>query len=135
MKLPLTRLSTENSGLEASSLFSVSEKTFHTSENAGMLYEFICENYPDLEPDARHFLTQAQRNVVQELELSDKATRKKFAGEYKKYRRALVRQLPFVMGYDLFSPRSRVEVLLVALGLFSPAVHTGRFLMKLRKGL
>lgn len=32
-------------------------------------------------------------------------------------------------------PRSRVEVLLVALGLFSPAVHTGRFLKKLRKGL
>lgn len=114
---------------------SVSEKTFHTAENAGALYEFICENYPNLEPDARHFLTQAQRNVVQELELSDKATRKKFAGEYKKYRRALVRQLPFVMGYDLFSPRSRVEVLLVALGLFSPAVHTGRFLKKLRKGL
>lgn len=114
---------------------SVSEKTFHAPENAEALYAFICENYPDLEADARYFLTQAQRNVVQDLALSDKATRKKFAGEYNKYRCALVKQLPFVMGYPLFSPRSRAEALLAAFGLFSPAVHTGRFLKKLKKSL
>lgn len=114
---------------------SVSEKTFHAPENAAVIYDFICGNLPDLEPDARYFLTMAQKYVVQELDLTDKATRRKFAREHKKYRHALRGQLSFVMGYDLFSARSRVEVLLTATGLFSPAVHVGRFLKKLRKGL
>lgn len=112
---------------------SASNKTFHAVENALEIYEYICRHFADLEPDARYFLVQAQVYVVKELDLSDKATRKTYAGAYKKYRSALRAQLPFVMGYELFTARNRVEVLLTALGLFAPAVHVGRFLKHLRQ--
>ncbi|MGM9603497.1 MAG: glycosyltransferase family 2 protein, partial [Faecousia sp.] len=114
---------------------SVSEKSFHAPQHAAQVYEDICRTLPELEPDARYFLTMSQKFIVQTLDLTDKATRQKFAGEHAQYRRALRSQLPFVMGYDLFSARSRAEVALTAFGLFPAAVNTGRFLKRMRKGL
>lgn len=112
----------------------VSPKTFHGPENAAFVYEDIRAAYPELEPDARYFRTMYQRYIVQELDLSDKATRQKFAREHAQYRRALRGQLSFIMGYDLFAGR-RLEMVLTALGLFRPAVKVGRVLKKMRKGI
>lgn len=112
---------------------SFSEKTLHLSENAAMVYEDIRKNHPELEPDARHLLTNAQELVAQTLALEDRATREKFAGEYKELLRALRRQICFALGYDRFSPYNRMVLTLTAFGLFPVAVKTGRFLKKLRR--
>ena len=113
----------------------VSEKTFHAPQHAAQVYEDIRSSFPELERDARYFLTMSQKYIVQTLDLADRETRKKFAAEHARYRRELRSQLPFVMGYDLFSGFGKGEMVITAFGLFPMVVNTGRFLKKMRKAL
>ena len=112
---------------------SISEKSFHVVENAALVYEDIAKNLPELEQDAQYLLTNSEKYMVQTLDLEDKATRRKYSGRHRALRRALRKKLPFVMKYDLFTPRSRIETVITAFGLFPAAVHTVRFLKKLGK--
>lgn len=113
----------------------VSEKTFHAAEHAARVYEDIRGRFPDLERDARYFLTMSRKYTVQALDLADQETRKKFAGEYGKYRRELRGLLPFVLGSELFSASFKAETVVTAFGLYPAVVHSGRFLKRMRKRL
>lgn len=110
---------------------SITEKSFHAVENAALVHDDIAKRLPELEPDARYLLTCAEKHIAQTLDLEEEATRKKFAGRHKELRRALRENLLFGMHYDRFTPRGRLELALVATGLFPFAVHTGRLLKKL----
>lgn len=112
---------------------SFSEKSFHTSENAAMVYEDIRKNHPELEPDARYLLVESQLCVAQDLALEDRAIREKFAREYTELLRSLRCQIGFAISYDRFGPYKWLVLTLTAFGLYPAAVKTGRFLKKLRK--
>ena len=112
---------------------SVSEKSFHAVENAALVHEDIAKTIPELEKDARYLLTIAQKYIAQTLDLEEEATRKRFARRHKELRRELRRNLIFALGYDRFTPRGRMELVLVATGLFPRVVYTGRLIKKLIK--
>lgn len=111
----------------------ISKKSFHAPEHAALVYEDIRKNLPALERDARYFLTVSQRYLVQTLDLEERPIRQKYAKEHAQYRRALRRQLGFAMGYGLFSPADRVQMVLTAYGLFPLEVRLGRCLKQLRR--
>ena len=112
---------------------SISEKSFHVVENAALVYEDISLKLPELERDARYFLVNAEKYMVQTLDLEEETTRREYKARHRALRRELGKNLSFVMKYDLFTPRSRLETLITAMGLFPAVVRTGRFLKKLRK--
>lgn len=114
---------------------SVSEKSFHAPQHAAMVYEDLRKTHPELEPDARYFLTMSQFYIVQALDLADPAARKQFAREHAQYRRALRGQLVFALGYDLFPGRAWLELALTAFGAFPAAVRLRRLLKRMRKRL
>lgn len=114
---------------------SFSEKSFHSFQNAAMVYEDIRKNYPELEPDARYLLVESQVCVAQDLGLGGRAVREKFSREYDGLLQALRHQVRFALNYDRFTPYHRLVLMLTAFGLFPAAVKTGRFLKKLRKTL
>ena len=114
---------------------SFSDKSFHAIESAAMVYEDIRLTHPELEPDARYLLLCSQADVVQNLGLEDRATRRKYAREYAQYCRGLRRHLGFALQYDRFTPYTRLVLALTALGLFPAVVKTGRLLKKIRKAL
>lgn len=112
---------------------SVSEKSFHGVENAALVHQDIAKTLPELEPDARYLLTISQKHLVQTLDLEEKETKKKFAERHKTLRRELRKNLLFALKYHRLSPRGRVELVLVATGLFPMVVRTGRLMKKLIK--
>ena len=102
-------------------------------ENAALVHDDIAKRMPELEKDARYLLTCAEKHIAQTLDLEDEATRKKYKERHKALRRELRGNLLFAMKYDRFTPRGRLELALVATGLFPMAVHTGRLIKKLIK--
>ena len=115
---------------ESISTAAFSEKTFHIPENAQRACDAVVARYPELERDARYFCVNAMENLVQAIDLAPAEDRKKYAKERAHYRRALREQIGFVLGYDLFTLRGRVDFLFTALGLFGPTVKVVRFLKK-----
>lgn len=111
----------------------ITEKSFHAVENAALVHDDIAKTLPELEKDARYLLTCAEKHIAQTLDLEDEATRKKYKERHKALRRELRGNLLFAMKYDRFTPRGRLELALVATGLFPMAVHTGRLIKKLIK--
>lgn len=100
----------------------VSEKTFHFSQNAARVYADIRENWPELETEARYLRV---RSLYYNLWMEDRASeeaKKRYAGSFDDSRRELKAELGFVLGCKLFPPTEKLELSLMALGLY----HTFR---------
>ena len=96
----------------------VSEKTFHFSQNADRVYADIRENWPELETEARYLRV---RSLYYNLWMEDRASeeaKKRYAGSFDDSRRELKAELGFVLGCKLFPPTEKLELSLMALGLY-----------------
>ena len=113
----------------------VSEKTFHYSQHAVLVYEDIARNYPKLEPDARYLLVCSLQYNVHMLALAPKKTRARFRGVLRRSRRELFAQRKFVRSSGFFSGSQRMDYFLDVSGLLRPALGTWHFLRKTLKRL
>ena len=113
----------------------VSEKSFHFSRHAAMIYEDIKKSVPALEPDARYLLVCALRYNVELLERASKDAKACFRQEYLRSRRQLRGQLKFVRHSGFFSQKAELEIVLAACGLYAPALQTYHFFKKLKHSL
>lgn len=104
----------------------VSDKSSHAMEHASLVYADIQKNYPELEPDARYLLMTQQWDYVRRVDLSDRATRKKYAEECRRARRALRGDLSFAC-HSLPAQDKRF-FLLCAFGLYGPVLNVHHFL-------
>ena len=110
----------------------VSPKSFHFSQHAAQVYQDICQNYPELEPDAHYLLVCAIRHNAAILSMADPGTRKCYRQEYRSARRAIVRELPFVFRCGFFSGKEKLQLVLYGAGLFAPALKLYHFVKRAR---
>ena len=94
----------------------VSERNFHLSENAAMVYEDISRTVPELIPDARYLLTCTLRSNIQTVEISEKGAKQRFAAQYRRCKRDLRAQTGFFLRTDAFSVKEKVELLATSVG-------------------
>ena len=100
----------------------VSERNFHLSQNAAMVYEDICRTVPELIPDARYLLTCTLRSNIQTVEIDQGDAKKRFVSEYRRCRRELWGQTGFYLSSPAFSVKDKVELLATSMGMYNFAM-------------
>lgn len=96
----------------------VSEKTFHFSEHTSVIYPFIREHYPQIEPEARYFRVRSLVYSVISVELADAQTQNKFKVQHDQCRKALRRHILFILTSRLFGTKERIIDAALALGIY-----------------
>ena len=98
----------------------VSPKTFHFSEHTEQILALCRENYPELERQARFLNAWAQYYNLYRLDLAAASDRKEFSEQYRRSRRLLIRELPFLLGCPYGTGRVKRDSVLLAFGLYRP---------------
>lgn len=110
----------------------VSEKTFHYSQHTAQILAHIRERYPALEKDAMYLRVRSLMYDVMVLDLTDSETRQRFGLQREQSVAALREALPFLLKSGQFTRREQRDGVLLALGLYRPAMSVHNFLKKLR---
>lgn len=110
----------------------ITEKSFHGFQHAGMVYADIRSNLPELEKYARYFLTISAKYLVRLMDNADAFSRDRFYEEYWAARNELRDNLWFVCTSQLFSRRDKLEITLLAWGLY-PGMRKLYHMLKRRK--
>lgn len=113
----------------------VSEKTFHFVEHTEKICRDICQNAPELIPDARYLRVYSLRFMVLALEISDKETKQRYAAQYRRFRRELLQQSGFFLKTGDFTPKEKVELTAAALGLYNPMMDVHYRIQKAKNKL
>lgn len=113
----------------------VSEKSFHFSRHAAMIYEDIKRNVPELEPDARYLLVCALRYNVELLEHASAEMRKCFREENLYSRRKLRANLKFAFQSGFFTKKQQLKIALAACGVYGTAMRVFHFPQRLKYDL
>ena len=97
---------------------SVSEKTFHFSQHTAVIYPYIREKYPEIEPQARYFRVRSLVHDLLSISLAGEEAREKFAGQYEQSRKALKEHAGFIAKSPYFGRQERITDLLLICGLY-----------------
>jgi len=98
----------------------ISEKTFDFSNHGEKILGYIQENHPDLTQEARYLRDRGLYYNVRALDLARRSDRERFRDRYHSSRRALRKELPFLLKSRYVPRQERVECALLALGLYRP---------------
>lgn len=111
----------------------VSEKSFHLTRHAAEIYGDIAERFPALEPDARYLLVCSLWYVVEQVEHSPPAARRRFREETLSARRQLHGHLEFVRKSGFFSLKRRIKITLAIYGLYGTPMRISHLFRKPKK--
>ncbi|MBR5125397.1 MAG: glycosyltransferase family 2 protein [Oscillospiraceae bacterium] len=114
------------------SMSKISDKTFHFSYYTNLLYPYIRDNYPEIEPQARYIRVRSLMHGVQSVVLANQEIRNRYREKYRELHRSLCGHLGFLLRYPRFGRKERLIGLLLICGLYLP-VHKGLQLIKKRK--
>ena len=112
---------------------SVSDKTFHFAYQTELLYPFIREHYPEIEPQARYFRVRSLTFSLQSILLADNETRKKYAQQYRKYKAELGKHTAFILASTYFTVKERLINLLLMCGCYLPVFRLLQWVKNFRK--
>ena len=96
----------------------ITEKTFHFSQHTEVIYPYIREHYPAIEPQARYLRVRSLSHILLLLEQAGPEVRKKFAQEYRHARKELRKHTAFILKYPRFGKKEKITGLLLDLGLY-----------------
>jgi len=96
----------------------MSDNRLHVLRHTELLLQDIGENYPEMMKYARYFRLRQVSNLLQTLDLSDRATRERYAPLYRDLKRELLRERKDILKSDLFSLRGKVEIGMMLLGIY-----------------
>lgn len=96
----------------------VSEKTFHYSGHTAVIYPYIRDNYPGIEPQARFLRVRSLYHLVLTLEQSRPEVRRTYATRCKAARRELWSHLGYILREPRFGKQEKVTDVLLAIGLY-----------------
>ncbi|MGM9589478.1 MAG: glycosyltransferase family 2 protein [Faecousia sp.] len=97
---------------------SVSDKNFHFARHTEEILSYIQAHYHVLEQEARYLRVRSLVYAVQSVDLASEEDRKRFCGPARDYRKALRRQIPFVVTSALFGRKEKVTDVLLAFNLY-----------------
>ena len=96
----------------------ITEKTFHFSQHTEVIYDYIKEHHPAIEPKARYIRVKSLSHILLLLEQADGDVRKRFAKEYRHARKELKKHTAFFLSSPYFGKQEKITNLLVNLGLY-----------------
>lgn len=96
----------------------ISEKTFHFAGHTEILYDYIRENVPELQQEARYFRVRSLVYSVICVDLAEKEDRVKFAPICKKLRSQLRQHLGFILKSPFFGKKDKLTYVLLGFGIY-----------------
>lgn len=96
----------------------ITEKTFHFSQHTEVIYAYIKEHYPAIEPQARYIRVKSLSHILLLLEQADASVRTKFAAEYRHARKELRKHTSFILSSPHLGKKEKITDLLLNLNLY-----------------
>lgn len=96
----------------------VTEKTFHFSDHAALVYADICAHFPELESNVHYLLVKAWVNSVLMVDLEGGRARKNFPKQYAEGKAYLKANMDFILHYPLFSVKDKIQAIMLAYGIY-----------------
>lgn len=96
----------------------ITEKTFHFSQHTAVIYPYIQENHPKIEPQAAYLRVRALSHILLLLDQADSETRETFWQEYCSGRKNLRKFAGFILKSKYFGKKERITDILLILGLY-----------------
>jgi len=96
----------------------ISEKTFHFSQHTEVIYSYIREHHPSVEPQARYLRVRSLSHILLLLEQGPVEVRKQFAAEYRHARKELKKHTGFILSTPYLGKKEKITDLLLNLGLY-----------------
>lgn len=97
---------------------SISERTFHFSEHAALVYDRVRKDWPELKEEARYLLVRSLIYNMMMLDIASPEDRKKFAHRHQQTRKAMGEHMGFLWTYPLFPVRQRILATMQTLGVY-----------------
>ena len=96
----------------------ITEKTFHFSQHTAVIYPYIRDNYPGIEPQAAYLRVRSLSHILLLLSQTGEEIRKTFRKEYCQARKDLRKFAGFILKSRYFSRKERITNILLILGLY-----------------
>lgn len=96
----------------------ITEKTFHFSQHTEVIYPYIRQHHPAIEPQARYLRVRSLSHILLLLEQSEAEVRSKFAAEYRHARKELKKHTGFIVSTPYLGKKAKVTNILLNLGLY-----------------
>ena len=109
----------------STSYTTLSERTFYFEEYTETILPYVQQKFPSIYHQARYFRVRSLVHSVLSVDLAEPENRKAFASRGNQSRKALRKQLRFVLTYPGFGKKEKLINVLLAFNLY-------RFLRKLR---
>ena len=110
----------------STSYTTLSERTFYFEEYTETILPYVRQKFPSIYRQARYFRVRSLVHSVLSVDLAEPENRKTFASRGDQSRKALRKQLIFVLTYPGFGKKEKLINVLLAFNLY-------RFLRKLRE--
>ncbi len=96
----------------------ISEKTFHFSQHTEVIYAYIRQHHPAIEPQARYLRVRSLAHILLLLNQAKPSARAEFADRYRQAKKDLAAHLSFLLRCPWFTVKERITDLLLVLGLY-----------------
>lgn len=96
----------------------ITEKTFHFSQHTAVIYPYIRETHPKIEPQARYFRVRSLSHILLLLEQADEQVRQEYSQQYHAARKALREHMGFILKSPWFGKKERITDLLLIFGMY-----------------
>lgn len=96
----------------------ITDRTFHFSQHTEVIYPYIRDNYPAIEPQARFLRVKSLSHILLLLEQAEADVRKNFSGEYRHARRELRKHTGFILKSPYFGKKEKITDLLLNMNLY-----------------
>lgn len=96
----------------------ISEKTFHFAGHTEILYDYIRENVPELQQEARYFRVRSLVYSVISVDLAEKEDRVKFAPICSHLRSQLRQHMGFILKSPFFGKKDKLTYVLLGFGIY-----------------
>ena len=106
----------------------ITERTFHYSQHTEVIYPYIREHHPAIEPQARFLRVRSLSHILLRLEQDTREIRDQFAPEYRHARKELRKHTFFFLKSAYFGKKEKITDLLLVLNLYRvlrPVFHRG----------
>ena len=96
----------------------ITEKTFHFSRHTEVIYPYIREHHPSIEPQARYLRVRSLSHILLLLEQAEADVRRQFSEEYRHARKELRKHTSFFLHCSWLGKQEKITNLLLNLGLY-----------------
>ena len=83
-----------------------------------MIYDYIRQNHPAIEPQARYLRVRSLSHILLLLEQAEAETRSRFGGEYRHARKELRRHTGFILKSPWFGKKEKITDILLNMNLY-----------------